>query len=606
MANLATTATESLQCIACAIRQRKKRMIEVEDITEYLTNVKEEGSNGSSNSPVDIRIRIPNNAVPFLMRWYEAGTEMSEMLESEYSPSKFKTKEEQEEYDDMMDTLELREKKGTDYAAWANSSVWIANRLAATGYIKSSKTYTFLHADQPIKDGGTDIKSAAMVLLKRCRDNAVDPTFNTAIQLMARGSGDKWNPADIFAIEENKRSIIGSDLDKFLSATQPNPSMGPEIKTMREANDELKEMTKGAKGPAAKNIELIEDMGELYEFNQYVDNLANKFECIPISLKKAQNGFPPIQLMRHKASRGVKTAINLEVKITKIDYKPTADKAIVEFSVGGKTGANLDFRGFETTSNIENVQAQIQAAGSSASHGKIALPLYSFIVKESGGMAAIRAQQRVKKILFGTDIPSARDTVFTPASIFVDYANKKGIQKSAERFNRRTLIDDTPAWAQYIQWLTKGALPSEKNVANTEVVRNVRQKLGDPTGSTEAQMPKGKIGGQKKVVFAGQKKELMREWKRDSEGNLIQETPKTVYKGKPQDFVWAAKYIKNKVQSAEAVFVVDLARKAPKKEIKEAILKAAYSYAASKGLRIFNNNSVKEFMSASTYVKIGG
>ena len=310
--------------------------------------------------------------------------------------------------------------------------------------------------------------------------------------------------------------------------------------------------------------------------------------------------------MRHKASRGVKTAINLEVKITKIDYKPTADKAIVEFSVGGKTGANLDFRGFETTSNIENVQAQIQAAGSSASHGKIALPLYSFIVKESGGMAAIRAQQRVKKILFGTDIPSARDTVFTPASIFVDYANKKGIQKSAERFNRRTLIEDTPAWAQYIQWLTKGALPSEKNVANTEVVRNVRQKLGDPTGSTEDQMPKGKIGGQKKVVFAGQKKELMREWKRDSEGNLIQETPKTVYKGKPQDFVWAAKYIKNKVQSAEAVFVVDLARKAPKKAIKEAILKSAYSYAASKGLRIFSKNEVKEFLSASTYIKVGG
>ena len=76
MANLATTATESLQCIACAIRQDKHRMIEVDDITEYLTNVKEEGSNGSSNSPVDIRIRIPNNAVPFLMRWYEAGTEM--------------------------------------------------------------------------------------------------------------------------------------------------------------------------------------------------------------------------------------------------------------------------------------------------------------------------------------------------------------------------------------------------------------------------------------------------------------------------------------------------------------------------------------------------
>ena len=112
MANLATTATESLQCIACAIRQDKHRMIEVDDITEYLTNVKERRD--TENSTIDMMVEIPNNAVPFLMRWYESGTEMSEMLESEFEPSKFKTKEEQEEYDDMMDTLELREKKGTD------------------------------------------------------------------------------------------------------------------------------------------------------------------------------------------------------------------------------------------------------------------------------------------------------------------------------------------------------------------------------------------------------------------------------------------------------------------------------------------------------------
>ena len=81
MANLATTATESLQCIACAIRQDKHRMIEVDDITEYLTNVKERRD--TENSTIDMMVEIPNNAVQFLMRWYESGTEMSEMLESE-------------------------------------------------------------------------------------------------------------------------------------------------------------------------------------------------------------------------------------------------------------------------------------------------------------------------------------------------------------------------------------------------------------------------------------------------------------------------------------------------------------------------------------------
>ena len=98
----------------------------------------------------------------------------------------------------------------------------------------------------------------------------------------------------------------------------------------------------------------------------------------------------------------------------------------------------------------------------------------------------------------------------------------------------------------------------------------------------------------------------MKAWERDSRGKLKKMTPNTTYKGKPQDYIWAAKYIKTVVQSAEAAFVVDLARKAPKKSIKENILKSAYLYAASKGLRIFSNTEVKEFFSASTYLKVGG
>ena len=107
MATLATTATESLQCIACAIRQEVGGTITVADITDFFTNRKERQA--SKNAAIMNAVKIPSNAIPFLMRWYESGTEMSEMLESEYQPSKFKTREEQEEYDEMMDTLELRE-----------------------------------------------------------------------------------------------------------------------------------------------------------------------------------------------------------------------------------------------------------------------------------------------------------------------------------------------------------------------------------------------------------------------------------------------------------------------------------------------------------------
>jgi len=580
MANLATTATESLQCIASAIRQNERGSISAADLLDFLENEKER-SNHPQNKEVFDHVDIPSNVIPFLLRWFNDG-----------GVYEFPTEDYFDKGGDDDSTLVLTAKKGSNLDQWVNSCVWIANKLASSKYISNSKKYKFYHADRDVGTSGTNFKAKATQLLKDARTNAVDPNFNTAIQLLARGSGDKWNPADIFAIEINKESQISRKLSS---------------NDMPDASEKIFKMARDAKGNGKKDLKFYAEMGQLNAFNQYVDQLFEDKECIPISLKKAGNPNPSLKELKHKDLKGIEDALDLKVEITKVDYKPTADKAIVEFSIGGKGGAMLDFRGFEKTANIENVQAQIQAAGSTANHGKITLPLYSFIVEQSGGMAAIRAQRRVKKKLFGNDIPTASDNIFTPASIFNDYANKKGIKGSRDRFTRRTLIEDTPAWAQYIQWLSKGSLPSGLNVGNTEVVRNVRQKLGDPTGSAESQMPTKKIGGQKRVVFASAKSELMKEWSRDPRtGKLIRVIPRSRYDGKPQDFVWAAKYIKNKVQSAEAVFVVDLARKAPKKSIKEAILKSAYSYAASRGLRIFSNREIKEFMSASTYIKVGG
>tara|TARA_R100000742_G_C4273014_1_gene92424 strand:+ start:52 stop:1785 length:1734 start_codon:yes stop_codon:yes gene_type:complete len=577
MANQATTATESLQCIASSIRQKEGGSISSADVLDFLEN-ESESRNHRQNREVLENVKIPSNSIPFLLNWFKQGGVY------EFPPAGYF-----EKVDDDESNLILAAKKGSNLDQWVNSCVWIANKLADSKYLHNSKTYRFYHADENIGSSNTNFKAAAVELIKDAKNNAVDPTFRTAINLLARGTGDKWNPADIFAVEKSKESSISMKLDSL---------------DMPDASEDLLKMAQDAKGKGKKDLKFYAEMGQLNAYNRYVDELFDDKESIPISLKKAGNKNPTLKLLKHKDLKGIEDGLNLEVEITKVDYKPTADKAIVEFSIGGKTGAMLDFRGFEKTANIENVQAQIQAAGSTANHGKITLPLYSFIVEESKGMAAIRAQRRVKNKLFGNGIPTASDNIFTPASIFVDYANKKGIKGSRERFTRRTLIEDTPAWAQYIQWLTKGSLSS--NVGNSEVVRKVRQKLGDPTGSAEEQMPTKKIGGQKKVVFASAKSELMKEWKRDSKGKLVRMTPSSKYDGKPQDFVWAAKYIKNKVQSAEAVFVVDLARKAPKKVIKENILKSAYSYAASKGLRIFSNSEVKEFLSASTYLKVGG
>ena len=592
MASPIDTRNESLQCVACAIRQDENSNITETDLLQFMNWCRNppSGANRTKFNRIKDHVDIDD-------KFYGTGQySFKNMLDLQLVPASEKTLKEINIDPDEADIQEPE--TNSDLEAWVESSVAIANKLAASTYLK--KNYIFAHADQKVGGARVTIKDLAQKIIKDIKGVAQEQKFRTAVNLIARGSGDKWNPADMFAYEKNSTSTIGNTINEFDRGNIPNAS-----EDMKKANKELNDLGDKVKGSAGRNIEMIEEMHDLYAYNQLIDTYFEEGTVIPVSLKKGRKGSVPLKLIKHKQTKGIEDALELEVKITNVTYVPTAEagKAIVEFDIGGKAGAKLDFRGFEVTSNIENVQAQIQAAGSTSSHGKITLPLYSFIVEESKGMAAVRAQRRVKQKLFGNDIPTSDDILFTPASIFVDYANTRGTRG---RFNQTTLVEDTPKWAQYIQWLSKGSMPSETSIGNMEIVRRVRQKLGDPTGSTEAQMPKGKIRGRETIVFAGGKKSLMKAWERDSKGKLKKMTPNTTYKGKPQDYIWAAKYIKTVVQSAEAAFVVDLARKAPKKSIKENILKSAYLYAASKGLRIFSNTDVKEFFSASTYLKVGG
>ena len=111
--------------------------------------------------------------------------------------------------------------------------------------------------------------------------------------------------------------------------------------------------------------------------------------CVPLSLKKA-TAYPPIKVYRSKADKGIKDAVEFKLEITKVDYKPTAQKVIVNFrvwipgpaGVGGKWDDKwfLDMRGFEKSSKIDDIQMQVQRTGSTANHGKITLNFYSLIV----------------------------------------------------------------------------------------------------------------------------------------------------------------------------------------------------------------------------------
>ena len=85
---------------------------------------------------------------------------------------------------------------------------------------------------------------------------------------------------------------------------------------------------------------------------------------------------------------------------------------------------------------------------------------------------------------------------------------------------------------------------------------------------------------------------------KDSMGTLLK-----LYDKKPMD---AAKWLKNKVQSYEVGQVVDKAQPQIKEFVKTNIMKSVYSQAASKGFRIFGDKKITDYMTASSYVKVGG
>ena len=76
--------------------------------------------------------------------------------------------------------------------------------------------------------------------------------------------------------------------------------------------------------------------------------------------------------------------------------------------------------------------------------------------------------------------------------------------------------------------------------------------------------------------------------------------------GSRNNYQAAAKYLKNKVQSYEVGMVLDQDRDEINKVMKTNIMKAVYSQAASKGFRIFSDDKITDYMSASSYLKVGG
>ena len=481
-----TQDKESLQALAFAMRQDKGSDITQDELKEAMMNLSAVSPRVRSCCDIDytkLTARFSN--------WYEIGTEK-------------------------------------DIEEWTNSSVWTANSLIPTRFLRGGD-YVFSN-----EIGDPSFRGAFRELAKDISKNAKDSVVRTVYSSLAKGTGDKWNPADVLAIKKSKMNSIVGQMEAF---KRGNPSY---------------KSGSTASSVSTKSLKLVEDMGMLYQYNQFVDSVFKSRDCIPISLKKVSatskeikaQTTPTVQIKTfdHKEAKGVEEALKLEIDITKVKYEPTNAKCIVEFTLGGEKGHVMDIRGFQS-GMANDVQMQLQK-GAAANHGKATLGTFTLITKLSKGRMAFSAQRALLRKLFPKKkIPtgSAREKhAFTAFSIFVDYE-----KKNTGDFSKRTFIRDLPLWAQYMEFLSGG-----KHRQKDTIMYVTKLYDGNPTG--------------------------------------------------------ALKWLKNKIQSYEVGQVVDKAQSQIKAMVKENIMKSIYTQAASKGFRIFRDKKITDYMSASSYVKVGG
>jgi len=320
----------------------------------------------------------------------------------------------------------------------------------------------------------------------------------------------------------------------------------PDLTKMKE----LKKLKDKNKAMGGKGLKVVEDMQTLYYYNQFVDEHYKSRDCVPISLKKVI-----------ATKKELKSLTTPSVKVTSFDHKEfTGLQDALELKIeilntqfeasNAKCIVNFTLAGEKGHKmDIRGFQSAIGndvqmqlQKGSAANHGKATLGIFTLITKLSKGRMAFSKQRAQLRKLF-----PKKPVPFGSAKekhAFTSYqVFKDYTEKAKGNFSKATFEDDVPKWAKYIEFLS------------------------------------------------GRKHKA---------GEVLDEMNKTKDKAK------FAKWLKNKVQAYEVGQVLDLAQPQIKELIKTNIMKSIYSQAASKGFRIFGDKKVTDYMSASSYVKVGG
>ena len=524
-----------------------------------------------------------------------------------------------------------------DLIKWLDSSVSIANSLYtdSKSTLSSSKTYKFLHFDtvENRPNLGVDFKKVFVKILSKIKTAAKAPNakqfFDGATAAVYSDSGfkmmpDKWNPADMYAVEVSKEKEWNSNIKEFdsdrpITHNASKPWNSSARSSLTGDLESFAEEVRSGKYPGAlkERVDIVLGMQDLYAYNKMIDYGMKEGEFVPISLKLSTEPNPAVDDSSVTEPKDVLKYFQMKVTPLKWIYKAENQLAECLFKIEGVSGSNGEWnytiRQTQSSEKFVDNISNFKKKNAPAFAGSAAMSIVTKISRMSGGRAAFAKLNKKRSELWKKYTPEGMrnptkgvfyshtvskthgltnykvfDTLHTVHTKQMKDAAKNELKREQIGFERRIsgagtlekakkskirnedptgVLNDIKMWAEYAEWL------SESGDVKTTQRGFLKQALGNSQFNETV------------------KRERSR---------LATKGPYNITLSSVQ-----ANYMKRKIQAYEVAWLIDHASTSNPLTVKmrNNILKSIWLYAASKGFMIFRKNNVKAYLLSGPYLK---
>ena len=525
-----------------------------------------------------------------------------------------------------------------DLIKWLDSSVSIANSLYtdSKSTLSSSKTYKFLHFDTVERrpNLGVDFKKVFVGILSKIKTAAkasnAKQFFDGATAAVYSDAGfkmmpDKWNPADMYAVEVSKEKQWNSNIKEFdsdrpITHDASKPWNSNARSSLTGDLESFAEEVRGGKYPGnlKERVDIVLGMQDLYAYNKMINYGMTSGEFVPISLKLSTEPNPDVDYSSVTEPRDVLKYFQMKITPLKWNYKASTQNAECFFNIEGVPGSNGEWnytiRQTQSSEKFVDNISNFKKTKAPAFAGSAAMSIVTKIAKMSGGRAAFSQLNRKRSELWKKYTPEGMknptkgvfyshtvskthgltnykvfDTLHTVHTKQMKDAAKNQLRRGQIGFDRRIdeasgtlgrakkskiqsedptgVLNDIKMWAEYAEWL------SESGDIKTTQSGFLKQALGD-----------------------SQFKETVK----NEKSRLAKKGPYNITLSSVQ-----ANYMKRKIQAYEVAWLIDHASASNPLTVKmrNNILKSIWLYAASKGFMIFKKSSVKAYLLSGPYLK---